>query len=131
MKLQLQGTRLKAFGMVLGALFVPFFVAAAVETVLGVGFVPASILAGVLWLLATIGLGLHFGTWRALFLAVVPGLASLLWTIILLVSLGPVEYIEARYALAIEGIVALIWLVGIAVGVLLRKVVFRPSRLFP
>ena len=61
------------FGMVLGALFVPFFVAAAVETVLGVGFVPTSILAGVLWFLATIGLGFRFGTWRALFLAVFAG----------------------------------------------------------
>ena len=132
MKLQQLATwRISPFGMVLGALFVPFFVAAAVETVLGVGFVPSSILAGVLWLLATIGLGLHFGTWRALFLAVVPGVVSLLWTIILLVSLGPVDYIEARYALAIEGIVALIWLVGIAVGVFTRQVVLRPSRLFP
>ena len=125
MQLQQPGTRLKAFGMVLGALFVPFFVGATVETVLGVGFVPTSILAGVLWFLATIGLGVRFGTWRALFLAVIP--LALLTTNYLVVSgEAPVEYWGAIVTLA----VTLIWLVGIAVGVLMRKVVFRPSELF-
>ncbi len=119
-------------GIVFGALLVPFFVGAAVETVLGVGFVPVVILAGVLWFLATIGLGVRFGTWRALFLALVPGG---IWTIILLVvsvtaaAFPPGEGIEV--AVVMVGIVTLIWLVGIAVGVLMRKVMFRRSQLLP
>ncbi len=116
------------FGMVLGALFVPFFVAVAVETALGVGFVPTSILAGVLWLLATIGLGLRFGTWRALFLALVPGGLSTALFLLLQFSrvLGKVEG-PLAFAWAI---IALIWLVGIAVGVLMRKAVYRRSQSF-
>ena len=130
MKIQIQGTRpITAVGMVLVALFVPFFVGVAVETVTGVGLV-LIILMGVLWFLATIGLGVRFGTWRALFLAVVPGLVSLFWTIFLVVSTGGVEYIEVRYVLLIEAIVALIWLAGIAVGVFMRNV-FRRPQFFP
>ena len=119
-------------GIVFGALLVPFFVGTAAETVLGVGFVSVVILAGVLWILATIGLGVRFGTWRALFLALLPGG---IWTIILLVvsvtaaAFPPGEGIEV--AVVMVGIVTLIWLVGIAVGVLMRKVMFRRSQLFP
>ncbi len=115
--------------MVLGAMFVPYFVGVAVETIAGVGIVPNIILVGVLWFLATIGLGVRFGTWGALFLAVIPGLVSLVWTIFLVVSAGPVEYISVSFWLLIEATVTLTWLVGIAVGVLIRKVIFRPSQL--
>ena len=129
MKIQIQGTRpITAVGMVLVALFVPFFVGVAVETVTGVGLV-LIILMGVLWFLATIGLGLRFGTWRALFLALVPGGLSTALFLLLQFSrvLGKVE---GPLALA-WATIALIWLAGIAVGVLMRKVVFRPSQLFP
>ena len=132
MKLQQEGTRLKVFGLVLGALLVPFFVGAAAQTALGVGFVPAGILAGVLWFLATIGLGLRFGTWQALFLALVPGGV---WTAILLVAsvieaaFPPGEGIEGSVVMV--AIASLIWLVGLAVGVLMRKVVLRPSQWCP
>ena len=58
--------------MVLGALVVPFAVGVTVERVPGVGLVPFYLGFG-LWFLATIGLGVRFGTWWALFLAVIPG----------------------------------------------------------
>ncbi len=135
MKLQQQVTWLisavgSPFGMVLGALLVPFFVGGAVDTVTGVGIVPAGILAGALWFMATIGLGVRFGTWRTLFLALVPGGV---WTALLLVAsvieaaFPPGEGIEG--AVVMVAIATLIWLVGLAVGVLMRKVIFRPSQL--
>jgi len=130
MQLQLPGTRLVFnFAMVLGALFLPFFAGAAVETVPGVGVLATIILAGVFCFLATIGLGVRFGTWRALFLAVVPfGLLSTLYLVARV--LGPVEEPFEFAGAIITLIVTLIWLVGIAVGVLMRKAVFRPSLLF-
>ena len=60
-------------GMVLGVLLLPYFVVAVIETVLGVGFLATVTLAGVLWFVATMGLGLRFCTWRALYFAALPG----------------------------------------------------------
>ena len=135
MQLQQQVTRiisavgtLSPVGMVLGAWVVPIVVAAAAERV-GVGAVATIILMGVLLFLATIGLGLRFGTWRALSLALIPG--GLFTATYLLLEFSRVLGTVEGPVLFGMAIVTLIWLVGITVGVLMRKVVFRPSQLFP
>ena len=116
------------FGMVLGALFVPIFVAVAADKV-GVGVVATFMLLSVLIFLATIGIGLRFGTWRALFLSLVPGSwAALMLAVSVVARTGLGEGFEL--AVLFFAIASLIWLAGIAVGVQMRKVVFRRSQLF-
>ena len=116
-------------GIVLGALFLPIVVAVAADWV-GVGAVATIILMGVLWFLATIGLGLRFDTWRALFLSVVPGSwAALILAVSLITRTGLGEGFEL--GVIIFAIASLIWLAGIACGVLMRKAVFRRSQSSP
>ena len=113
-----QFTRLISnFAKVLLALFVPFYAGSAVETYLGAGFVTTSILAGVLWFLASIVLGLRIGSWWALLLAVFAGPFGYLGTTVILRSVGELgDAIGQIWAMA-----GLIWLVGIPFGVLMRK----------
>ncbi len=135
MKLQLQGTRLisalgmmSPFGMVLVAWVLPIVVAAVAQGV-GIGAIATIILIGVVMFLATIGVGLRFGTWRALYLALIPG--GLFTATYLLLRSGRVSGIVEDPVAWGMAIVTLLWLVGIAVGVLMRKAVFRRSQLFP
>ncbi len=114
-------------GMVLGAWVLPIVVAAVARRI-GVGGIATIILLSVLLFLATIGVGLRFGTWRALYLALIPGG---LYTAAYLLSRFSREsgIVEDPVAWGMA-IVTLLWLVGIAVGVLMRKVVFQPSQSF-
>ena len=130
MKLQLQGSRLIVnIAMVLGALYLPFVSWAATERIAGVGIVSFYLPFG-LWFLATIGLGVRFGSWWALLLAAVPGPSGLLGAAIFVVgNVG--DAVVAEGGVEYWARVSLTWLVGIAVGVLMRKVVFRRSQLFP
>ena len=98
-------------------MFVPFYAGSAVETYLGAGFVTTSILAGVLWFLASIVLGLRIGSWWALLLAVFAGPFGYLGTTVILRNVGELgDAIGQIWAMA-----GLIWLVGIPFGVLMRK----------
>ena len=113
--------RPSAFGVVLGALFMPFVVGLGVEMVAEVGDATIIILLTVLWLLATIGLGVRFGTWRALYFAVLPAVVLLP---IFLVGSGGKDAVVGAAIIALT----LIWLVGIAIGVYLQKAVSRRSQ---
>lgn len=130
MRLQLQGTRLLFnFAMVLGALYVPIVIGFAVQSKAGVGAVPLYWAFG-LWFLATIGLGLRFGTWWALLLGVFAGPFGFLSAGIFTGNAGNVfELREGE--VEIWTMVSLTWLVGLAVGVLIRKAIFWRSQLFP
>ena len=116
-------------GAVFVALLLPYFVIAVIAVVLGLGFFTAATLSGVLWFLASIGLGLRFGTWRALYLAALPGgLWAATFIVVVYYQLG-----ESSVELVGIGIlfITLIWLAGIACGVLMRKLVFQRSQSFP
>ena len=130
MKLQLQGSRLIVnIAMVLGALYLPFVSWAATERIAGVGIVSFYLPFG-LWFLATIGLGLRFGTWWALLLGVFAGPFGLLSAGIITGNAG--DMFELREGgVEIWTMVSLTWLVGLAVGVLIRKAIFWRSQLFP
>ncbi len=114
-------------GMVLAAWVLPIVVAAVAQGV-GIGAIATIILIGVVMFLATIGVGLRFGTWRVLYLALIPG--GLFTATYLLLRSGRVSGIVEDPVAWGMAIVTLLWLVGIAVGVLMRKVVFRPSQSF-
>ena len=117
-------------GMVFGALLVPYVLVVVIELVLGVGFLATIILMGVLWFLVSIGLGLRFDTWRALFLSVVPGSwAALILAVSLITRTGLGEGFEL--GVIFLAIASLIWLAGLACGVLMRKLVFRRSQSSP
>ena len=117
MKLQLQGTRLKSnIAMVLGALYVPIVVVFAVQSKAGDGIV-TFYTPFVLWFLASIGLGARFGSWWALLLAVIAG--PLVTSGAALIVGKPGEVFELSEATIM---ISLTWLVGLAVGVLMRKV---------
>ena len=116
-------------GLVVGAFVLPIVVGAMADKV-GVGVVATFMLLSVLIFLATIGLGLPFGTWRALFLSLVPGSwAALMLAVSVVARTGLGEGFEL--AVLLFAIASLIWLAGIAVGVQMRKVVFRRSQLIP
>ena len=110
-------------GIVFAALVVPIVVSVAADRV-GVGIVATIILVGVLWFLATIGLGLRFGTWRALFFSAIPGSwAALILAVSVFTRSGLGEGFEL--GVIFLAIASLVWLAGIACGVLMRKIVLR------
>ena len=122
MKLQQLLPRLISnFAKVLLALFVPFYAGSAVETYLGAGFVTTSILAGVLWFLASIVLGLRIGSWWALLLAVIAVPLVSIGTALIIGKPGEVFEIP-EFTGKIWAMISLTWLVGLAVGVIMRKV---------
>ena len=116
-------------GAVFAALLLPYFVMAVIAGVLGLGVFTAATLSGVLWFPTSIGLGLRFGTWRGLYLAALPGG---LWAAIFIVAVY-YQLGESSVELVAIGILFLtsIWLAGIAVGVHMRKFVFRRAYCFP
>jgi hypothetical protein len=118
-------------GIVFGALFAPGFIGALVHWVFDPGFLASATLGGLLLFAATVVVGLRFGTWRALYLAAMPG--GLLLAIVVFSIFGVFNQVgEWSLDLLAVGILILtsIWLVGIAVGIVLRKVVFRHSEFF-
>ncbi len=121
MKLQLQGTRvISNIAMVLGAVYLPLAVMLVVVRVAGEGIV-LFYTPFVLWFLASIGLGARFGSWWALLLAVIAVPLVSIGTALIVGKPGEVFEIP-EFTGEIWAMISLTWLVGLAVGVIMRKV---------